>query len=204
MKAYVRHGSARLFHSAFLEAASRVRPATPFLFYIPLVVLMEGGALWSGQTSLPALLAFFPAGWLSWQLMEYGIHRYLFHWEGNGPWTRRLHEILHGYHHRYPDDEDRLVMPLGASLPLAGVIGGALWAFAPLFFGVPFFAGIVSGYLWYDFLHWSTHFRRPLTRWGRVLRAHHMAHHFASPEHNFGISHRWIDRLAGTLRSGSV
>mgnify|MGYP006175778579 CR=1 FL=1 len=36
--------------------------------------------------------------------------------EGNGPFTRWLHEITHGYHHKYPDDADRLVMPLGAPI----------------------------------------------------------------------------------------
>jgi sterol desaturase/sphingolipid hydroxylase (fatty acid hydroxylase superfamily) len=30
-----------------------------------------------------------------------------------------------------------------------------------------------------------------------------MAHHFATPDKNFGISHRWIDRLMGTLKSRS-
>ena len=44
--------------------------------------------------------------------MEYGIHRAFFHWEGTGPFTRKLHEIVHGYHHKYPDDDTRLVMPL--------------------------------------------------------------------------------------------
>jgi hypothetical protein len=27
-----------------------------------------------------------------------------------------------------------------------------------------------------------------------------MAHHFACPDKNFGISHRWIDKLVGLLR----
>jgi sterol desaturase/sphingolipid hydroxylase (fatty acid hydroxylase superfamily) len=27
-----------------------------------------------------------------------------------------------------------------------------------------------------------------------------MAHHFADPTKNFGISHRWIDAVVGTLR----
>jgi len=55
------------------------------------------------------------------------------------------------------------------------------------------------GYLWYDFLHWSTHHREPKTEWGKRLRAHHMAHHFADYGKNFGISHMWMDRVLGTL-----
>ena len=32
------------------------------------------------------------------------------------------------------------------------------------------------------------------------MRAHHMAHHFADVDANYGISHRWIDSLLGTLK----
>jgi sterol desaturase/sphingolipid hydroxylase (fatty acid hydroxylase superfamily) len=28
-----------------------------------------------------------------------------------------------------------------------------------------------------------------------------MAHHFAVPDKNFGISHRWVDSLMGTRKS---
>ena len=54
---------------------------------------------------------------MTWDLAEYGIHRWWFHWEGNGPFTRKFHEIIHGYHHKYPDDALRLVMPLGREHP---------------------------------------------------------------------------------------
>jgi sterol desaturase/sphingolipid hydroxylase (fatty acid hydroxylase superfamily) len=65
---------------------------------------------------------------------------------------------------------------------------------------IPLFAGFVSGYLWYDFVHYSTHARSPKTAWGKAIRSHHMAHHFACPDRNFGISHRWIDTLVGSAR----
>ena len=50
-----------------------------------------------------------------------------------------------------------------------------------------------------DFTHWSTHYRKPLTEWGRKQRAHHMAHHFGDHEKNFGLSHMWMDKILGTL-----
>jgi len=200
MKQYVRHASGRMFENAFLEAASRVHPATPFLFYIPIVLGLMAWALWTGVTTLPMAAAFVALGWLTWQFMEYAIHRFFFHWEGNGPFTRRVHEIAHGYHHKYPDDGMRLVMPLGASIPLALVIAGLLWLVGRPDATVPYFCGIVAGYLVYDFLHYSVHHHKPRTEWGKALRAHHMAHHFACPDKNFGISHRWIDRLFGTQR----
>lgn len=195
---YFRHQSGRMFDNAFLEACSRVHPRTPFLFYIPLTTALFTWALYSGTTSLVRMAIFLPVGFLTWVGMEYCIHRYFFHWEGNGPFTRWLHEITHGYHHKYPDDEDRLVMPLGASIPMATLIAGILWLVGSLEWTVPYFLGIVWGYLWYDLLHWSTHHRTPRTAWGKALRAHHMAHHFATPDRNFGISHRWVDMLVGS------
>lgn len=195
---YLRHQSARMFENAFLEACSRVHPSIPFIFYIPLTLGFFGWSLYGGKTTLGYSVLFVPLGVLTWIAMEYLIHRYFFHWEGNGPFTRRVHEIAHGYHHKYPDDADRLVMPLGASIPMAILIGGLLWlAGAPLM-TIPYFCGIVWGYLSYDFIHWSTHHRTPRTAWGKALRAHHMAHHFATPDRNFGISNMWVDLLVGS------
>ncbi len=195
---YFRHQSGRMFDNAFLEACSRVHPSAPFIFYIPLTSALFAWGLYSGTTTAVRAAIFVPLGFLTWVGMEYCIHRYFFHWEGNGPFTRRVHEIAHGYHHKYPDDAKRLVMPLGASIPMAVLIAGILWLVGSLEWTVPYYLGIVWGYLWYDFLHWSTHHRTPLTAWGKALRAHHMAHHFATPDRNFGISHRWVDMLVGS------
>jgi dihydroceramide fatty acyl 2-hydroxylase len=190
-----------MFENEFLEASSRVHPATPFIFYIPLILALIAWGLWSGTTGPEKVALFLPLGWITWQVMEYAIHRGWFHWEGNGSLSRRIHEIVHGYHHRYPDDGMRLVMPLTASVPLAVLVGGVLWTFGRPDLTLPLFSGIVSGYLWYDFLHYRVHHHRPRSAWGRAVRAHHMAHHFACPDRNFGISHRWLDRLLGTLRT---
>jgi dihydroceramide fatty acyl 2-hydroxylase len=197
---YMRHASTRMFENDFLEACSKVHPVIPFTFYIPFVTGLLGWGLWSGTTQVGKVALFLPLGWFTWCLMEYALHRYLFHWEGSGPFTRRLHAIIHGYHHAYPDDARRLVMPLGASIPLALVVGGGLWLVGRPEATLPYFCGIVLGYLLYDYLHWAAHHHKPRTAWGRAMRAHHMAHHFACPDKNFGISHQWVDQLMGSLR----
>jgi sterol desaturase/sphingolipid hydroxylase (fatty acid hydroxylase superfamily) len=189
-----------MFESPFLEACSKVHPVAPFAFYIPIIVALMVYTLASGKSSLLQAVLWLPLGWITWDVMEYAIHRSFFHWEGNGPFTRKIHDIIHGYHHRYPDDSLRLVMPLGASIPLAIVIAFLLAPVGKPAATIPYFCGIVAGYLFYDFTHWSTHYRSPTTAWGRAIRSHHMAHHFANPEMNFGISHRWVDFLVGTLK----
>lgn len=192
--------SPRMFEHPLLEWGSRVHPATPFLVYGPLLSAALAWALHSGVTDGLHVARFLPLGFFVWQLTEYGLHRHLFHWEGIGPLTRRFHEILHGHHHDYPSDAARLVMPVGASFPVASLIALGLWALDVPATTLPLFVGFMAGYLWYDGLHWATHAVKPRTAFGRALRSHHMAHHFADPSRNFGISHRWVDRLFGTLR----
>ncbi|RKG96078.1 sterol desaturase family protein [Corallococcus carmarthensis] len=187
-----------MFENAFMEAASKLHPAVPVLLYIPLTLGLLGWGLYGGRTTVGMSVLFIPLGLLTWILMEYGIHRYFFHWEGKGPFTQRVHEIAHGYHHKYPDDAQRLVMPLIVTIPLSSLIGGLLWLVGRPAQMLPYFIGIVWGYVAYDTLHWATHHRTPRTAWGKALRAHHMAHHFATPDRNFGISNMWMDMLMGS------
>jgi sterol desaturase/sphingolipid hydroxylase (fatty acid hydroxylase superfamily) len=189
-----------MFESDFFEFFSKVHPVVPFALWIPIVTGVAGYGLSSGTTQPRDLLLWSPLGFVSWQLMEYFVHKKLFHWQGIGPISRRFHDIVHGFHHKYPDDPDRLVMPVAVSLGLGGLIGVLAYLVHRPAATLPWWCGLVSGYLSYDFMHWSTHFRRPLTRWGKAMRAHHMAHHFADIDSNFGISHRYVDRLMGTLK----
>ncbi|MBL8950385.1 MAG: sterol desaturase family protein [Myxococcaceae bacterium] len=200
MKSYLRHTRARMFESEVLEVFSKTHPVIPFVFWVPVAVALPVYAVATGIAGLGEVAGFGALGALGWQVTEYFVHRDFFHWQGIGPRTRRLHDIVHGYHHKYPDDPGRLVMPLAVSLFIAVLLAGALALLERPTFTVPFFTGFLWGYLWYDFMHWSTHFRAPLTAWGRLMRAHHMAHHFADVDSNFGISHRWLDRLMGTRR----
>ncbi len=191
MRDFIRHQRGRMYESDFIEFFSKVHPSMPFLFWIPVASWVIGAAVLHGTTTWQLALGLLPVGFFTWQLMEYFIHKHVFHaWPG---WTG------HGFHHKYPDDDTRLVMPLPVSIVLASLIYAGLSLFGRPDLTVPLWFGIVVGYLWYDFTHWSTHHRTPLTEWGRRQRAHHMAHHFANPDLNFGLSHMWIDRLLGSL-----
>ena len=191
LRQYTRNVRGRMFESNFLEFFSKVHPRTPFLFWIPVASTVFGYSLYQGLTTPLESLALFPLGFLTWQLAEYWIHKKIFHtWPGI---------TGHGFHHTYPDDDTRLVMPITISIALASIIGGGLYFLHRADLTIPFWTGLVFGYLWYDFLHWSTHHREPLTAWGKRMRAHHLAHHFGDPDSNFGISHMWMDKVLGSL-----
>jgi sterol desaturase/sphingolipid hydroxylase (fatty acid hydroxylase superfamily) len=139
------------------------------------------------------------AGLFLWTLAEYWLHRKLFHWEPDHPIGSRMHFIIHGVHHDHPNDKMRLVMPPGASIPLALLFFGAFW----LIFGsptaYPIFAGFLVGYLTYDYMHYYLHHFVPKSALGKRLREQHMRHHFQDHRYGYGVSSPIWDVVFGTL-----
>ena len=145
-----------MFESDFMEFFSRVHPAIPLVLYLPVVGYALYVALWKQELSALVVVGFFVLGILLWTLLEYLIHRYIFHYEPKTRVGKRLHYIIHGVHHDYPNDARRLVMPPSISLPLAFLFYGMfLLVFGRFASGA--FAGLVFGYLCYDMLHFATH-----------------------------------------------
>jgi 4-hydroxysphinganine ceramide fatty acyl 2-hydroxylase len=189
----------RMFESDFIEFFSRVHPATPLLLYMPVVGYMLYLSLWQQKLSILAVGGLFLLGILLWTLLEYLIHRYIFHYEPKSHLGKRLHYIVHGVHHDYPNDARRLVMPPSISVPLAVL-------FYILFFLIfgrlapSVFAGLVFGYVCYDMLHYATHhfpMKRGLWLW---LKQYHLRHHYKDDDAGFGISSPLWDFVFGTTR----
>src|ERR1700745_3190846 len=145
----------RMFEGDFMEFFSRVHPATPLVLYLPVIGYMLYLALWRQHLSFLVVAEFFLLGVLLWTLLEYTIHRYVFHYEPKTRVGKRLHYIIHGVHHDYPNDARRLVMPPSISVPLALLFYGM---FLLLFgrFSSTVFAGLVFCYGCYDMPHSAT------------------------------------------------
>jgi dihydroceramide fatty acyl 2-hydroxylase len=190
--------SPQLFESAFLNFFSRVHPSIPAIVFVPVVVAMEW--LGSDRGLGAGELALLTIGGLGvWTLTEYWLHRLVFHWEPDNKWGRRMHFIIHGVHHDHPNDRLRLVMPPAVSIPLALLF---LLAFSAIFgtpAAYPLFAGLLAGYLVYDYTHYHVHHHRPRTELGRRLREQHMRHHFQDHRFGFGVSSPLWDVVFRTL-----
>ena len=63
----------------------------------------------------------------------------------------------------------------------------------------PFFAGLVSGYVWYDLTHYYLHHAVPRTAAGRWLRKYHLVHHFQTPGVRYGITSPLWDHVFRTF-----
>jgi len=189
----------RMFESDFIEFFSRVHPATPLLLYMPVIGYMLYLSLWQRKLSILAVGGLFLLGIVLWTLLEYLIHRYIFHYEPKSHLGKRLHYIVHGVHHDYPNDARRLVMPPSISVPLAVLFYILfLLIFGRLAPGV--FAGLVFGYVCYDMLHYATHhfpMKRGLWLW---LKQYHLRHHYKDDDAGFGISSPLWDFVFGTAR----
>ena len=170
-----------------LERLSRISPRTVLAVYLPVLAAAIILSLATG-TGGYATAGLFLAGASFWTGFEYVLHRGVFHFYPHGPFQARLQFVMHGVHHQYPHDKDRLVMPITVSLPLAVLLLGLFhWLLGDLAWG--FFSGFVAGYIGYDMMHYAIHhatgFKSPVLR---RLRAHHLAHHFRDTRKGFGVS----------------
>lgn len=187
-----------MFQSRFLEFFSHVHPATPLVIYLPVIAYFLSQATRSGLT-IVLVAGLFALGVLFWTLLEYVIHRYVFHYEPRSRWGKFLHFMLHGVHHDYPNDASRLVMPPVVSIPLAvffyGVISLAFGRFAPAVF-----AGLVFGYVCYDAIHYATHHFAMNSGILRKLKNYHLRHHYLDDHAGYGVSSPLWDYVFRTTR----
>jgi sterol desaturase/sphingolipid hydroxylase (fatty acid hydroxylase superfamily) len=190
-----------MFESDFFEKFSRIHPATPFVVWIPVMLFVLYRSWARHDLTVLAMLGYYASGLFFWTFAEYVLHRWIFHWTKDTPAGRRIHFLLHGVHHDFPNDKDRLVMPLLTSVPLAVIF----WTLFHVALGTrisePFFAGFTLGYLCYDGTHYAVHHFKQTTRVGRWIKRHHMLHHHADHDGGFGVSTPLWDLVFRTMPS---
>jgi sterol desaturase/sphingolipid hydroxylase (fatty acid hydroxylase superfamily) len=185
----------RLFKSNFLEFFTHIHPAVIGIIWAPTAIFfLIHGILTRPASILPVFIPIcFVLGLFLWTLVEYTLHRFVFHYRARNPFQERIIFLFHGIHHTQPQCKTRLVMPPVVSIPLAGVIYGILFLVFNLILKLPslinpLFSGLLIGYLVYDLTHYATH-HFPM-RWGflKFLKRYHMSHHYKTPNRKFGVS----------------
>ncbi|MCB0713848.1 MAG: sterol desaturase family protein [Ignavibacteriae bacterium] len=189
----------RMFDSNFMEFFSHIHPSTPVVFFLPVVIWMIWLSAAVNELSAITIVGLFFLGLFFWTFIEYVLHRFVFHYQPKTKWGGRLHFILHGVHHDYPQDSTRLVMTPSVSLPLAAFFYGVFW----LAFGFEhvngIFAGMAFGYMCYDIIHYATHHFKMNKGIGKWLRQYHMRHHYQDDATKYGVSVPIWDYVFGTV-----
>jgi sterol desaturase/sphingolipid hydroxylase (fatty acid hydroxylase superfamily) len=188
-----------MFENDLLERFSRIHPAMPFVAWLPVVAWMFYRSFSRHELGVLAILGVFLAGLLVWSLTEYVLHRWVFHRFENDPKRKRIHFLLHGVHHDYPTDGDRLVMPLLMSQPVGWGVCFLLHALVGGTIAEPAFAGFAIGYLTYDGTHYALHKFKQTSRIGKWMKRHHMRHHHMDHEGGFGVSSPLWDFVFRTM-----
>ena len=169
---------------------TRLAYYTDFGVYLLAALLLPGLLIYCTPTSLRgALVVAGLAGLVMWSLIEYAMHRFVFH--GVEPFQR-----LHAEHHRRP-----LALIATPTLVSVGLIVVLVWLPAILaagfWLGSGITLGVTIGYFVYGVLHHGVHHWRAKGGWMRQCKRQHAIHHH-NPRVNYGVTMLWWDRVFGS------
>lgn len=184
-----------LYRVPLLDAFTKTPPWLPYLTAGPVAVACTASAM---HVAMPAAIGAFALGGVSWTLVEYLMHRFLFHARVTSETGRIVTFLAHGHHHVYPDDPHRIAAtPLQLVSLMLLFWGGfqlSLGALAPVAM-----AGALAFYLLYELAHWTAHHGRSQSALVLALRRHHLAHHHKDPHSRWGIGSPLWDVVFRTL-----
>ncbi len=187
-----------MFDNPVLEQLTRSSPALIYGVYIPLILALLVYSELRTYLRLWQILLSFGGGVFFWTFFEYIMHRYVFHFVTDHPRVQRFHYAVHGVHHEYPRDKDRLFLPPLISLLIAVLVFGLFY----LLMGsvsFAFFPGFVAGYLLYGTMHFLIHSRKPPFSFMKKHWRNHALHHYKFPDKAFGVSSSFWDHVFGTV-----
>ncbi|RAL50214.1 hypothetical protein DM860_007888 [Cuscuta australis] len=160
----------RFFESDFWEFLTRTVWWVIPVVWLPVVCWFVSISLRMGHT-VPHVAQMVALGIFIWTLIEYILHRFLFHIKTKSYWANTFHYLIHGCHHKHPMDGLRLVFPPAA----AAVLCVPFWNMVK-FFSTPsttpaLFGGGLLGYVMYDVTHYYLHHGQPISNLPRSLKA---------------------------------
>jgi sterol desaturase/sphingolipid hydroxylase (fatty acid hydroxylase superfamily) len=191
-------GQATLFQNQYLEMLTKTHPLVIWGMYLPVMVYCMYRSNTSLNFSMAMIALVFFGGIFFWSFFEYIMHRFIFHWVAQSERARKIVYVMHGNHHEYPRDRERLFMPPVPSIILACIIFSLMfWILGQYVF--MFFPGFIFGYLTYGTMHYAIHAWNPPFKWLKPLWRNHHLHHYKNDHQGFGVSTTIWDRVFGTM-----
>ena len=191
-------GQAQLFRNQNLEYLTKTHPLVIWIMYLPVFILMPYYAVNTiGFTILKTTFLFF-IGIFFWTFTEYFLHRFIFHHKPKTENGGKINYLIHGNHHEYPRDKERLFMPPVPSLIIASCFF-IVFYFLMNINAIAFFPGFMFGYLLYGSMHYAIHAWNPPFKWMKPLWRNHHLHHYKHDDLGFGVSSTLWDHVFGTM-----
>lgn len=192
-------GTQRLFQNPVLEKLTRTHIAVPLTIFAIFAGALLTWSITNTNLSATATIGMFVLGFLGFTWVEYVTHRYVFHMKTYTALRAKLQYTIHGVHHEYPKDKDRLAMPPLLSVTIATILlllfrlimGDLVFSFLP---------GFIVGYAAYLAIHYMVHAFPPPKNFFKILWINHGTHHYKDGELVFGVSSPLWDYIYGTMR----
>ncbi|KIC91187.1 sterol desaturase family protein [Flavihumibacter sp. ZG627] len=191
-------GQAQLFRNQYLEMLTKTHPLVIWGMYLPIIIGFPWYGLQHDNYSIFQMSLLFVGGMFFWTFFEYIMHRWIFHMVAENERAQRIIYVLHGNHHHFPRDKERLFMPPVPSLIIASIIFSLQYlVIGSLAFS--FFPGFMLGYLMYGSMHYAIHAWNPPFKWMKPLWRNHHLHHYKNDHQGFGVSTTIWDHVFGTM-----
>lgn len=191
-------GQAQLFKNQYLEYLTKTHPLVIWGMYLPVIILLPWYSSEKLDFNALRISLTFAGGMIFWSLFEYIMHRFVFHYIASSEKGKKISYIIHGNHHEYPRDRERLFMPAAPSL----IIASTLFLIFSVALGkhvFAFFPGFMLGYLIYGSMHYAIHAWNPPYKWMKGLWRNHHLHHYKNEHMGFGVSSTLWDHVFGTM-----
>jgi sterol desaturase/sphingolipid hydroxylase (fatty acid hydroxylase superfamily) len=191
-------GTKSLFKNPILEKLTRTHISVPLIIFGLVSVGLMAYGIREEYVYLANAPVFFIAGVLTFTLIEYAMHRWIFHLQPKTEKQEKFAYTIHGVHHDYPKDRDRLAMPPPLSILLSTgfffffkiIMGNLVFAFLP---------GFLLGYAAYLWVHYMVHAFKPPKNLFKFFWVHHGLHHYKDQHNAFGVSSPFWDLVFGTM-----
>ncbi len=182
-----------------MEKLTRTHIAIPLIIFSLFSIVLLGWSITHTHLSPATTIGMFFLGILAFTWVEYNVHRYVFHMKTYTDVRAKLQYTMHGVHHEYPKDKDRLAMPPLLSVTIATVLlllfrlvmGDLAFSFLP---------GFLVGYAAYLAIHYMVHAFPPPKNFFRALWINHGTHHYKNGEMIYGVSSPLWDYVYGTMK----
>lgn len=175
---------------------------THIAFPLTIFPIFSGVVLYLGAAryglGIGELFGIFLFGFLLFTLVEYLVHRNIFHLAPTTEFREKIAYNFHGIHHEQPKDKKRLAMPIVVSTILAFAFLGAFYLIVGKY-SFAFTPGFVMGYATYIGVHYSVHAFKAPKNFLKVLWVNHAIHHFKDDTVAYGVSSPLWDVIFGTL-----
>jgi len=191
-------GSAHMFSNPMLEKMSRTHISIPITMFLVLACISYYVGYTETEISIGTGLLISLAGLVFFTFVEYMMHKYFFHMDHDTPMKDKIQYSVHGVHHDYPKDKDRLAMPPFVSAAYS-VILYLIFTLIMGEFAYYFLPGFLIGYAGYLSVHFIVHAYQPPKNFLKALWVNHAIHHYKNPDSSFGVSTPLWDYILGTM-----